>query len=88
MRSSLSTSAATPSTACTANRCAHACTCTIGVGEVSRLAMSASMICPWLARATSRTGAARSMMAAMSNRRQKPATTGNAPNVCSVLAAP
>jgi hypothetical protein len=58
------------------------------VGEVSRLAISASMTCPWLARATARTGAARSMMPAMSSRRQNQAATGNAPNVCSVLAAP
>ena len=88
IRSSLSTSLSSPSTGRTANRRAHSCTWTIGDGEVSRLAISASMTCPWLARATSRHGAARSMMPAMSSRRQNHATTGSAPSACSVLAAP
>jgi hypothetical protein len=88
MRSSLSTSASRPSACPTANCRAHAPTWIIGAGEVSRLAISASMTCPCVARAVSRTGAARSTIPAMSNRRQNPATTGNAPSVCSVLAAP
>jgi hypothetical protein len=46
------------------------------------------MTCPCVAWATDRTGAARSTMPAMSNLRQNLATTGNAPNVFSVLAAP
>jgi hypothetical protein len=49
MRSSLSTSASSPNTCPTANRRAHACTWIIGAGEVSRLAISASMTCPCVA---------------------------------------
>jgi len=55
---------------------------------VSLLAISASITCQCVARAISRTGAARLMMPAMSSRRQNPATAGSAPGVCSVLAGP
>jgi hypothetical protein len=84
----LSVSGARPSTWLTANCRAHSATWIIGDGEVSRLAISASITCPCVTRATHRTGAARSMMPAMSSRRQNAATTGRAPSVCSALAGP
>ncbi len=88
IRSSLRTPGSRPSTYPTAKWRAHACTWIIGDGEVSRLAVSVSMTCPCVARAIWRTGAARSMMPAMSSRRQNPATTGSAPRACSALAVP
>lgn len=49
MRSSLSTPGSRPNACSTANWRAHAPTWIIGDGEVSRLAISASMTCPCVA---------------------------------------
>src|SRR6266545_2004720 len=88
IRSSLSTCGSIPQTSWTAHWLAHCSTWTSGVGEVSRLATSAWMRCPWVTSATSRTGQARSMIPARSSRRHKSAITGNAPNALSTLGAP
>src|SRR5665213_411283 len=77
-----------PKTSGTAQVAAQSSTCTRGVGEVSRLATNASITWPWVARAMSRTGQARSTMPAMSNRRQNSATTGKAPSAFSTLGRP
>jgi hypothetical protein len=87
IRSSLSASGGIPKTSPTAQDCAQDCTCSIGAGEVSRLAMSASITCPCVKVATSRTGHAASTLSRIPSRRQK-AATGNAPSIFSTLGAP
>jgi hypothetical protein len=88
MRSSLSASGAMAKTSSTAHARAQSSTRRSGVGEVSRLATSAQMTCPWVRVATSRTGQARSTMPSRSRRRQKLATTGSAPSAFSTLGGP
>lgn len=88
IRSSLSASGGVPKTSSTAHAAAQSSTRRSGVGEVSRLATSTSITCPWVRVATSRTGQARSTIPRRSRRRQKLATTGSAPNAFSTLGAP
>ena len=88
IRSSLSASGAMPKTSSTAHARAQSSTRRSGVGEVNRLATSASITCPWVRIATSRTGQARSTIPARSRRRQKSATTGSAPSTFSTLGGP
>jgi hypothetical protein len=85
IRSSLSASAAIPKTSSTAHWRAQSWTRSSGRGLVRRLATSASITCPWVTRATSRTGQARSTIPARSSRRQNSATTGSAPSSFSTL---
>jgi hypothetical protein len=77
-----------PKISSTAQSRAQSSTWTSGVGEVSRLAISASITSPCVAYAMSRTGTARSTMPATSRRRANAATTGNAPNAFSTLGGP
>lgn len=88
MRSSLRMSAGTPKVSSSAQSRAQSCTWTSGVGEVRRLAISASITWPWVAYTMSRTGTARSMVPAMSRRPAKAATTGKAPSALSTLGGP
>jgi hypothetical protein len=88
MRSSLSVSGRMPKTSGTAHAAAQSSTRRSGVGEVSRLATSAQMTCPWVRVATSRTGQARSTIPCRSRRWQKSATTGSAPSSFSTLGGP
>jgi hypothetical protein len=88
MRSSLSASGAMPKTSGTAQVRAQSSTRHRGVGEVSRLATSTWITCPWVRVATWRTGQARSTMPSRSRRRQKSATTGSAPSAFSTLGGP
>ena len=83
IRSSLSAAGSIPKISSVAHAAAQCATCTSGVGEVSRLATRASITCPWVSNARSRTGQARSTMAAISRRRANSATTGNAPRALS-----
>ncbi len=85
IRSSLSASAAMPKTSSTAHSPAQSWTRNSGRGLVSRLATSASITCPWVTRATSRTGHARSTIPATSSRRQNSPTTGSEPSSFSTL---
>lgn len=57
-----------PKTSSTAHADAQSATLTMGFGLVRRLARRASITCPWLIQATSRTGQARSMILAMPRR--------------------
>ncbi len=61
---------------------------TSGVGEVSQLAIIASITCPWLASATSRTGHSSSMIPATFNWSRKDAMTGSDPSARSKLGGP
>ena len=88
MRSSLSVSGRISKTSGTAHAAAQSSTRRNGVGEVSRLATSTSITCPWVSVATWRIGQARSTMPARSSRRQKLATTGSAPSAFSTLGGP
>jgi hypothetical protein len=88
MRSSFSAAGGIPKTSVTAQVRAQSSTRRSGAGEVSRLATSASITCPWVRVATSRTGQARSTIPRRSRRRQKSATTGRAPNSFSTLGGP
>jgi hypothetical protein len=87
-RSSLSASGAMPKTSSTAQVRAQSSTRHSGVGEVSRLATSAPMTCPWVRVATWRTGQARSTIPSRSSRWQKLTTTGSAPSAFSTLGGP
>ena len=87
-RSSLRASGGMPNVSSTAHARAQSSTRHSGVGEVSRLATNAAITCPWVRMATSRTGQARSMIPSRSRRRQKLATTGNAPSSFSTLGGP
>lgn len=60
IRSSFSASGAIPKTSSTAHSRAQSVTRSSGRGLVRRLATSASITCPWVRRATSLTGQARS----------------------------
>jgi hypothetical protein len=88
MRSSLSASGAIPKVSSTAQVAAQSSTRRSGVGEVSRLATSAQITCPWVSVATSRIGQARSTIPSRSRRWQKAATTGSAPSSFSTLGGP
>jgi hypothetical protein len=88
IRSSFSARGWIPKTSSTAHARAHSSTRHSGVGEVSRLATSAQITCPWVRVATSRTGQTRSTIPRRSRRRQKLATTGSAPSVFSTLGGP
>lgn len=80
MRSSFRVAEAKPKTSSTAQARAQSSTATSERGALKRLATSASTTWPCVARATSRTGQARSTMPATSRRRQYSATTGSEPN--------
>ena len=88
IRSSFSAWGEMPNTSSTANARAQSSTRRSGAGQVSRLATSAPITCPWVSVATSRTGQARSTIPARSSRRQKLATTGSAPSAFSTLGGP
>src|SRR6266567_581462 len=75
IRSSLSASGAMPKTSSTAHSRAQSATRNSGRGLERRLATSASITCPWVTRATSLTGHARSTIPARSSRRQNSPTT-------------
>ncbi len=60
---------------------------TSALGEVSRMAIMASMTWPWVANATSRIGQSPSMIAAPMVSK-KEATTGRPPSVCWTLGGP
>jgi hypothetical protein len=76
-----------PKTSGTAQVRAQSSTRHRGVGEVSRLATSTWITCPWV-RVATWTGQARSTMPSRSRRRQKSATTGSAPSAFSTLGGP
>jgi len=88
MRSSFSASGAIPNVSSTAHAAAQSSTRRSGVGEVSRLATSAQITCPWVKVATSLMGQARSTIPRRSRRWQKSATTGSAPSSFSTLGGP
>jgi hypothetical protein len=80
---------AMPKTSSTAHSLAQSSTRSSGRGLKRRLAISASITCPWVTRATSwRIGQVRSTIPATSSRRQNSATTGSAPSSFSTLGGP
>jgi hypothetical protein len=88
IRSSLSAAGSIPKTSATAHSLAQSTTLSSGRGLVRRFATSASITCPCVSRATSRTGQARSTIPATSSRRANSAPTGSAPNTFSTLGGP